>query len=143
MSENYSLSHLIFDLCLLSSPYRCLTISGALKLVLAAYLTITTSSLVLFAMPWVQQHLFPLRVSSASDDIILTPKLINPNAVDAAKDIEEFRLNSKVYIWCRALIKPVLYIKQRTSPIWKWGEDIIEKGGDQSKQYYYCYLYKR
>jgi hypothetical protein len=65
-----------------------------LKLVLATYLTITISSLVLFAMPRVQQRLFPLRVSSASDDIILAPKSINPNAVNAAKDVEEFWLNS-------------------------------------------------
>ena len=45
-----------------------------------------------------QQRLFPLRISSASDDIILALKSINLNTVDAAKDVEEFWLNSKVYI---------------------------------------------
>jgi hypothetical protein len=41
-SKNYSLSHLISDSCLSSSPYRCLPISTPfLKLIFTAYLTIT------------------------------------------------------------------------------------------------------
>ena len=56
----------------------------------------------LFAIPAVQQHLFPQRVSAASGDIILAPKSINPSALDATKDVEEFRLNSKVYTRCGA-----------------------------------------
>lgn len=55
-------------------------------------------------------RIFPLRVSSASKDTTLAPKSINPNAVNATKDIEKFRLNSKVYIRCRALTKLVLHI---------------------------------
>ncbi len=31
----------------------------------------------------------------------------------------------------------------RTSPIWRWGEDIQEKDGDGKDQYYYCYLCER
>ena len=53
--------------------------------------------------------------------------MINSNAVDAVKDVEEFWLNSKVYILCGALIKLVLYIKQCILPILKWGKDIIER----------------
>jgi hypothetical protein len=66
-------------------------------------------------MPRVQQRLFPLRVSSAFDDIILAPTSINLNAVDAAKDVEEFRLNRKMYIRCGALMKLVLHTKQHIS----------------------------
>ena len=58
-----------------------------------------------------------------SNNVIFVLKTINPNH-DEEKVVKEFKLYSKEYIWCKALIKTPKYIKQRTSYIWKWGKDI-------------------
>jgi len=79
--------------------YRCslTTATAALLIVLPLMRpflpllsSITIPSLVLFAMLRIQQHLFPLHISSASDDIILVPKNVNPNAIDSMSEVEEF-----------------------------------------------------
>jgi len=41
---------------------------------------------------------------SASDDVILVPKSLNPKA-DELKTIDEFKLYGKQYIWCKAFTK--------------------------------------
>jgi len=62
--------------------------------------------------------------SASSDDIILAPYWINPKATDASKNIEEFKLQGKHHLRCKALMKGPKNAKPRSSPIWKWGEDI-------------------
>ena len=62
--------------------------------------------------------------SASSDDIILAPYWINPKATDASKNIEEFKLQGKHHLRCKALTKGPKNTKPRSSPIWKWGEDI-------------------
>jgi len=85
----------------------------------------------------------PARLSKPSDDVILAPKSINPKATDASNKVEEFKLQGKQYIRCGALTKNPKATRQRTSPIWRWGEDIQLKDGDCKVQYYYCYLCER
>jgi len=79
--------------------YRCSLTAATVALLIVSPLirpflpllsSITTPSLVLFAMPRIQQRLFPLRVSSASNDIILAPKNVNPNAINSTSEVEEF-----------------------------------------------------
>jgi len=50
------------------------------------------------------ERFFPIR-TPASDDILIAPKEINPNGTDASRKVEEFKLNGKQYIQCRALTK--------------------------------------
>lgn len=88
------------------------------------------------------ERYFSIRAPPPSDDIILAPKSINSNATDASNTVEEFKLYGKQYIRCCALTKNPKATKQRTSHIWKWGEDIQLKEGD-GKTYYYCYLCER
>ena len=59
--------------------------------------------------------------SASSDDIILAPYWINPKATDASKNIEEFKLQGKHHLRCKALMKGPKNAKPRSSPIWKWG----------------------
>ena len=69
-----------------------------MRLFLPLLTFITTSPLVLFAMPRIQQCLFPLCVSSTSDDIILVLKNINLDIIDLMSEVEEFYYKGKVYI---------------------------------------------
>jgi hypothetical protein len=59
--------------------------------------------------------------------------------------VEEFKYSGRQYIRCKSLTLGVKNTKPRTSPIWKWGEDVQLKGavGDRKKVYYYYYIYKR
>ena len=50
---------------------------------------------------------------SASDNIILAPKSVNPKA-DELKTIKEFKLYRKQYIQCKALTKTLKNIKQQS-----------------------------
>ena len=75
------------------------------------------------------------------NNVILILKTINPNH-NKEKVVKEFKLYSKEYIWCKALTKTPKYIKQRTSHIWKWGEDIQLKSYSNNMTFYYYYLCK-
>lgn len=66
---------------------------------------------------------FPIRAPAPSDDVSLAIKSINVKA-DKSKVVEEVKLKGKQYIRCMALTKRQKNIKQRSLPIWKWGEDI-------------------
>jgi hypothetical protein len=50
------------------------------------------------------ERFFPIRTPTL-DDILIAPKEINLNRTDALRKVEEFKLNSKQYIRCHALIK--------------------------------------
>ena len=65
------------------------------------FLTITTANITRY---------LAIRLPSASDDVILALKTINPNH-DKEKVVEEFKLYSKEYIWYKALTKTLKYIK--------------------------------
>ena len=43
---------------------------------------------------FVMERYFPIHAATASDDVILAPKLINPK-VDDLKDFDKFKLNSR------------------------------------------------
>ena len=62
------------------------------------------------------QQVFPSRLGAPTNNVILTPKSINPKA-DNLNDFNEFKLYGKQYIWYKALIKKPKATKQRTSPI--------------------------
>lgn len=79
--------------------------------------SITTSPLVLFAMPRIQQRLFPLRVSSASDDIILAPQNVNPNAIDSTSEVEEFRYKQMSFCGTHTGLH---HRAPLTTMTWKW-----------------------
>ena len=51
---------------------------------------ITTSPLISFAMLKIQQHLFPLYISSVFNIIILTPKNINLDTINLISKVEKF-----------------------------------------------------
>lgn len=76
-----------------------------------------------------------------SDDVILAPEYINSTA-KGRPEVEEFKYSGRQYIRCKSLTLGVKNTKPRTSPIWKWGEDVQLKGevGDRKKVYYYCYI---
>ena len=85
------------------------------------------------------ERYFPISAAAPTDDVILGPKSINPKA-DDSKSFDEFRLYGKQYMRCRALAKRLKNTKQRTSPIWRWGEDIFPKEPDGNTTFYYCWL---
>lgn len=78
----------------------------------------------------------------ASDDVILAPKSFNLKA-DELKTFDEFKLYGKQYIWCKALTKALKHTKQRSSYIWKWGEDIQLKSSMDQRTFFYCYICER
>ncbi|OCK93843.1 uncharacterized protein K441DRAFT_721537 [Cenococcum geophilum 1.58] len=69
-----------------------------------------------------------------SDDVILAPEYINSTA-KGRPEVEEFKYSGRQYIRCKSLTLGVKNTKPRTSPIWKWGEDVQLKGevGDRKK----------
>jgi hypothetical protein len=82
------------------------------------------------------------QLPSASDDVILAPKSFNPKA-DESKTIDEFKLLGRQYVRCKALTKTPKNTKQRSSYIWKWGEDIQLKSSTDRRTFFYCYICKR
>jgi hypothetical protein len=84
-----------------------------------------------------------IRSSAASDDIILAPQSINSSASDPPSRVGTFKLYGKQYIRCGALTKNPKATRQRSSPIWKWGEDIQLIDSDSKTTYFYCYLCER
>jgi len=77
-----------------------------------------------------------------SNDVILTPKSFNLKA-DESKTVDEFKLYGKQYIRCKALTKAPKHTKQRSSYIWKWGEDIQLKSSTDQRTFFYCYICER
>ena len=78
----------------------------------------------------------------ASDDVILAPKSFSLKA-DESKTFDEFKLYGKQYIRCKALTKAPKHTKQRSSYIWKWGEDIQLKSSTDQRTFFYCYIYEQ
>ena len=85
------------------------------------------------------ERFFPIRAAAPTDNVILAPKSINPKA-DDSKEVDEFRLYGRQYIRCQSLAKQPKHTKQRTSPIWRWGEDIFLKDSNGKTTYFYCWL---
>jgi hypothetical protein len=87
----------------------------------------------------VMDRYFSIRDPATTEDLYLAPSSINPKA-EGAKEVEEFKLQGSQYIRCSALTKPTTNTKQRSSPIWKWGEDIQLVKNPNGKIFFYCYL---
>jgi hypothetical protein len=77
------------------------------------------------------ERFLSVRPPPLSNDVILALKSIDSKA-DDTKEVVEFKLQDKNYIRCNALTKKPKHTKQRTSPIWLWGEDLQLKEGDGS-----------
>jgi hypothetical protein len=84
-----------------------------------------------------------LTSAASHEDIILAPQSINSSASDPPNPVETFKLYGKQYIRCGALTKNPKATRQRSSPIWKWGEDIQLMNSDGKTTYFYCYLCER
>ena len=69
------------------------------------------------------EQFLSVRPPPPSNNVILAPKSINSKA-DDTKEVVKFKLQGKDHIRCNALIKKPKHTKQRTPPIWPWGEDL-------------------
>ena len=111
-----------------------------------AYFTSLPTFLPIFLITWwfdfasiAMERFFPIRAAAPTDDVILAPKSINPGA-NESQEFDEFRLYGRQYIWYGSLAKKPKNTKQRTSPIWRWGEDIFLRDSDKKMIYFYCWL---
>jgi hypothetical protein len=111
-----------------------------------AHLTSLPTFLPIFSITWwfdfaliAMERFFPIRAAAPTDDVILAPKSINPGA-NESQEFDEFRLYGRQYIRCGSLAKKPKNTKQRTSPIWRWGEDIFLRDSDGKTTYFYCWL---
>jgi hypothetical protein len=77
-------------------------------------------------------------LQSASDEIVLAPPSINRRSTPSLQ-LDEFKLQGKVYVRCSSLVKNPKATKQRSSIIWRFGED-IQLRTNSTKRYWYCYL---
>ena len=121
--------------CFSRRPLTLLLLPSLLLLLIYIY---TYHCGVVFGSPRMERYL-SVRPAPHSDEVILTPKSINPKA-DDTKEVLELKLQGRNYIRCNALTKKPKHTKRRTSPIWLWGEDLQLKESDGSTTYYFYYL---
>src|SRR5206468_6686606 len=78
-----------------------------------------------------------------SDDVLLAPPSVNPQASGQQQDIANFKIYGKSYVRCQMLAKTTFQAnRKRASFIWNWGEDVQlqEATGENGAKFYYCYL---